>query len=237
MRVLHLPFPQALMDHHSALLSADPIAQVCSFTCPSCRAAPCSPACRKGKRSALMDHQMKNKEHKQLVAEMEAGLKRVMLVGGVAHRLAGKVAIITGGLSFKQSGSLGGAHCPANGNCCSRGLQLGVGWAPPVAAQIAAAGVCCSLPDPQSYIVLGKIGRPAGAIITLVADQMSCREAAAAAADQSSEPMRHHVQPGTTAFEMVPRTLNILSALDLPAEALQVCEFSTGSCSDSGHGT
>ena len=99
MRVLHLPFPQALMDHHSALLSADPIAQVCSFTCPSCRAAPCSPACRKGKRSALMDHQMKNKEHKQLVAEMEAGLKRVMLVGGVAHRLAGKVAIITGGLS------------------------------------------------------------------------------------------------------------------------------------------
>lgn len=52
---------------------------------------------RKGKRSALVDHQTKNKEHKQLVQDMELGLKRVMLVGGVAQRLLGKVAIITGG--------------------------------------------------------------------------------------------------------------------------------------------
>ena len=51
---------------------------------------------RKGKRSALVDHQTKNKEHKQLVQDMELGLKRVMLVGGVAQRLLGKVAIITG---------------------------------------------------------------------------------------------------------------------------------------------
>ena len=52
--------------------------------------------CRKGKRSALVDHQTKNKEHKQLVQDMELGLKRVMLVGGVAQRLLGKVAIVTG---------------------------------------------------------------------------------------------------------------------------------------------
>lgn len=43
-----------------------------------------------------MDHQTKNKEHKQLVQDMELGLKRVMLVGGVAQRLLGKVAIVTG---------------------------------------------------------------------------------------------------------------------------------------------
>ena len=55
---------------------------------------------RKGKRSALVDHQTKNKEHKQLVQDMELGLKRVMLVGGVAQRLLGKVAIITGGSAF-----------------------------------------------------------------------------------------------------------------------------------------
>ena len=52
--------------------------------------------CRKGKRSALVDHQSKNKEHKLLVQDMEAGLKRVMLVAGVAQRLLGKVAIVTG---------------------------------------------------------------------------------------------------------------------------------------------
>ncbi len=52
--------------------------------------------CRKGKRSALVDHQSKNKEHKQLVAEMESGLKHVMLMAGTAQRLLGKVAIITG---------------------------------------------------------------------------------------------------------------------------------------------
>ena len=38
----------------------------------------------------------KNKEHKALVAEMETGLKRVMLVAGVAQRLLGKVAVVTG---------------------------------------------------------------------------------------------------------------------------------------------
>ena len=58
----------------------------------------CIAYCRKGKRSALVDHQTKNKEHKQLVQDMELGLKRVMLVGGVAQRLLGKVAIVTGGL-------------------------------------------------------------------------------------------------------------------------------------------
>ena len=51
---------------------------------------------RKGKRSALVDHMSKNKEHKALVAEMETGLKRVMLVAGVAQRLLGKVAVVTG---------------------------------------------------------------------------------------------------------------------------------------------
>ena len=43
-----------------------------------------------------MDHQSKNKEHKQLVAEMESGLKHVMLMAGTAQRLQGKVAIVTG---------------------------------------------------------------------------------------------------------------------------------------------
>ena len=43
-----------------------------------------------------MDHQTKNKEHKQLSQEMEMGLKRVMLVAGVGQRLLGKVAIVTG---------------------------------------------------------------------------------------------------------------------------------------------
>ena len=51
---------------------------------------------RKGKRSALVDHQTKNREHKQLVESMETSLKRVMLVAGVAQRLLGKVAIVTG---------------------------------------------------------------------------------------------------------------------------------------------
>ena len=54
---------------------------------------------RKGKRSALVDHQTKNKEHKALVGDMETGLKRVMLVAGVAQRLLGKVAVVTGDLS------------------------------------------------------------------------------------------------------------------------------------------
>ena len=67
---------------------------------------------------------MKNKEHKQLVAEMEAGLKRVMLVGGVAHRLAGKVAIITGKLSLRLSEHICSAHCPAEAKCCSLGRWL-----------------------------------------------------------------------------------------------------------------
>ena len=43
-----------------------------------------------------MDHQTKNREHKQLVESMETSLKRVMLVAGVAQRLLGKVAIVTG---------------------------------------------------------------------------------------------------------------------------------------------
>ena len=65
-----------------------------SIQSPIASSSACS--CRKGKRSALVDHQTKNKEHKQLVQDMELGLKRVMLVGGVAQRLLGKVAIITG---------------------------------------------------------------------------------------------------------------------------------------------
>ena len=51
---------------------------------------------RKGKRSALVDHQMKNREHKVLVEAMETTLKRVVLLAGVPQRLIGKVAIITG---------------------------------------------------------------------------------------------------------------------------------------------
>ena len=51
---------------------------------------------RKGKRSALVDHQTKNREHKILVEAMATSMKRVMLVGGVAQRLMGKVAIVTG---------------------------------------------------------------------------------------------------------------------------------------------
>lgn len=47
-----------------------------------------------------MDHQTKNKEHKQLSQEMEMGLKRVMLVAGVGQRLLGKVAIVTGELDL-----------------------------------------------------------------------------------------------------------------------------------------
>ena len=61
---------------------------------------------RKGKRSALVDHQTKNKEHKALVGDMETGLKRVMLVAGVAQRLLGKVAVVTGNLTQKESKSL-----------------------------------------------------------------------------------------------------------------------------------
>ena len=58
--------------------------------------------CRKGKRSALVDHQAKNREHKQLVEAMESSIKRVMLVAGVAQRLAGKVAIVTGWSSLSS---------------------------------------------------------------------------------------------------------------------------------------
>lgn len=75
-----VPIPSAMTQHMSAWQGS----------CMAC-------AGRKGKRSALVDHQTKNKEHKQLVQDMELGLKRVMLVGGVAQRLLGKVAIITGG--------------------------------------------------------------------------------------------------------------------------------------------
>lgn len=54
--------------------------------------------CRKGKRSALVDHQSKNKEHKQLVAEMETGLRQVPVLAPTSQRLQGKVALITGEL-------------------------------------------------------------------------------------------------------------------------------------------
>ncbi|KAK9827478.1 hypothetical protein WJX74_004898 [Apatococcus lobatus] len=68
----------------------------------------------KGKRSALVDHQTKNKEHKQLSQEMEMGLKRVMLVAGVSQRLLGKVAIVTGGakgIGYACASCLGHEGC------------------------------------------------------------------------------------------------------------------------------
>lgn len=74
----------------------------------------CLPACRKGKRSALVDHQTKNREHKQLVEAMETNLKRVMLVAGVAQRLLGKVAIVTGEpKAFSQHWCIA-VECPAD---------------------------------------------------------------------------------------------------------------------------
>ena len=51
---------------------------------------------RKGKRSALVDHAGKNRHHKFLVAEMQQAVSKVTCVSGVAQRLVGKVAIITG---------------------------------------------------------------------------------------------------------------------------------------------
>jgi hypothetical protein len=51
---------------------------------------------RKGKRSALVDHHSKNKQHKALVEEMEQAVKKVISMAGVAQRLQHKVAIVTG---------------------------------------------------------------------------------------------------------------------------------------------
>ncbi len=83
---------------------------------------------RKGKRSALVDHQTKNKEHKALVGDMETGLKRVMLVAGVAQRLLGKVAVVTGNLNQKES------------KCLSRSAATGL-----VKGRSAAHTGCCAL--------------------------------------------------------------------------------------------
>ncbi len=52
--------------------------------------------CRKGKRSALVDHHMKNKQHRMLMAEMDKSLRKVTIVSGMAQRLTNKVAIVTG---------------------------------------------------------------------------------------------------------------------------------------------
>ncbi len=52
--------------------------------------------CRKGKRSALVDHHMKNKQHRGLMAEMDKQLRKVTIVSGMAQRLTQKVAIVTG---------------------------------------------------------------------------------------------------------------------------------------------
>jgi hypothetical protein len=43
-----------------------------------------------------VDHQTKNKEHKQLVIEMETGLRQVPVIAPTSQRLQGKVALITG---------------------------------------------------------------------------------------------------------------------------------------------
>jgi hypothetical protein len=51
---------------------------------------------RKGKRSALVDHHMKNKQHRSLMAEMDKQLRKVTIVSGMAQRLTNKVAIVTG---------------------------------------------------------------------------------------------------------------------------------------------
>lgn len=52
---------------------------------------------QKGKRSALVDHHMKNKQHRMLMAEMDKSLRKVTIVSGMAQRLTNKVAIVTGG--------------------------------------------------------------------------------------------------------------------------------------------
>ena len=51
---------------------------------------------RKGKRSALVDHQSKNREHRQLADALAPRGPQVALVAGMAQRLPGKVAIVTG---------------------------------------------------------------------------------------------------------------------------------------------
>lgn len=55
---------------------------------------------RKGKRSALVDHHMKNKQHRSLMAEMDKQLRKVTIVSGMAQRLTNKVAIVTGGTAL-----------------------------------------------------------------------------------------------------------------------------------------
>jgi hypothetical protein len=52
--------------------------------------------CRKGKRSALVDHQSKNREHRQLADALAPRGPQVAFVAGMAQRLPGKVAIVTG---------------------------------------------------------------------------------------------------------------------------------------------
>ena len=56
---------------------------------------------RKGKRSALVDHHMKNKQHRSLMAEMDKQLRKVTIVSGMAQRLTNKVAIVTGVPGFQ----------------------------------------------------------------------------------------------------------------------------------------
>ncbi len=52
--------------------------------------------CRKGKRSALVEHGRRSAPHAELVGEVRRSLHSVPLVGGLAHRLAGRIAIVTG---------------------------------------------------------------------------------------------------------------------------------------------
>lgn len=51
---------------------------------------------RKGKRSAVVDHHQRNKQHGILFAQMEKSFRKVALVSGQAQRLANKIAIVTG---------------------------------------------------------------------------------------------------------------------------------------------
>lgn len=92
---------------HSTLQHATFAVMLCVYSfSPSSRQHPASirfASCsavharrRKGKRSALVDHHMKNKQHRSLMAEMDKQLRKVTIVSGMAQRLTNKVAIVTG---------------------------------------------------------------------------------------------------------------------------------------------
>ena len=69
-------------------------------------------ACRKGERSALVEHAASNTAHGELVGDMARALHRVPLVSGVGHRLSGKIAIVTGTAAAAAT-AVTAAQCPA----------------------------------------------------------------------------------------------------------------------------